>query len=331
MTLDAFLQAMIDDPRSASTTWQVLADWLEEQNDPRSKLVRLMYQPDYRRDLPAEERDERVRELLASGVGPVAPTLINSLGMKLVLIPAGTFMMGSPDGEGDRDEHPRHEVEITRPFFLGAFQVTQEEYERVVGSNPSFFNAGGVCADLVKNLDTRQFPVENVSRDEARAFCEALSEDGEEQAAGRTYRLPTEAEWEYACRGGAATSTPFHFGKSLSSTQANVDGRNPYGGSAKEQYLERPCPVGSYPANGFGLFDMHGNVWEWCLDWYGENYYTNSPKMDPQGPVHGDRGVLRGGAWTSYRIICRSACRYTHAPYVRNGSLGFRVCCLWDF
>src|SRR5437762_14318546 len=108
MTLEAFLQAMVADPLSAPTTWLVLADWLEEQGDPRAELVRLIYQPDYRRDLPGAERDQRVRELLASGVGPVAPTLVNSIGMKLVLIPSGTFLMGSPDGEGEPDEHPQH-------------------------------------------------------------------------------------------------------------------------------------------------------------------------------------------------------------------------------
>src|SRR5947209_5467446 len=109
-----------------------------------------MYQSDYRRVLPAERRDERVRQLLASGVGPVAPTLVNSIGMELVLIPAGTFLMGSPDGEGDEDERPQHEVEITRPFLLGACPVTQEEYERVMGINPSWFCASGRGKDHVK-------------------------------------------------------------------------------------------------------------------------------------------------------------------------------------
>src|SRR5437016_185251 len=122
---------MVDDPHGAPTTWLVLADWLEDQGDPRSELVRLLHQSDYRRDLPAEQRDERVRELLASGVGPVAPGFVNSIGMKLVLIPSGTFLMGSPDGEGQENEHPQHEVEISQPFFLSACSVTQEEYQQV--------------------------------------------------------------------------------------------------------------------------------------------------------------------------------------------------------
>src|SRR5436305_2066350 len=131
MTLEDFLQSMIEDPLAAPATWLVLADWLEEQGDPRAELVRLMYQPDYRRDWPAQECDERVRQLLASGVGPVAPMLANSIGMKLALIPAGSFWMGSPEGEGSTNERPQHKLDITRPFFLGDCQVTQGAYKHV--------------------------------------------------------------------------------------------------------------------------------------------------------------------------------------------------------
>src|SRR5207248_1306071 len=116
-TLDAFLASIMREP-DPSSTWLVLADWLEDQGDPRAELVRLLHQPDYCRDLPAADRDERVRQLLASGVEPVVPTLVNSIGMKLVLIPKGTFTMGSPDGDGEEDEHPQHDVEITQPFFM---------------------------------------------------------------------------------------------------------------------------------------------------------------------------------------------------------------------
>src|SRR5205085_2514400 len=132
MQLDDFLQAIVADPASAATTWAVLADWLDDRNDPRAEFVRLMYQPQYRRDLPPEQRDARVRELLASGMQPVVPTIENSIGMRFALIPAGTFWMGSPDDEGEPNEHPRHHVEITRPFFLGAFAVTQEQYRLVM-------------------------------------------------------------------------------------------------------------------------------------------------------------------------------------------------------
>src|SRR5262249_53242193 len=152
----------------------------------------------------------------------------------------------------------------------------------------------------------------------------------EEKAAGRLYRLPTEAQWEYACRGGAACFAPFHFGNSLCSTQANFDGDYPLGEAVKGPYLERLCPVGSYRANAFGVFDLHGNVWEWCLDWYEGNYYKNSPKKDPQGPESGDGHVLRGGSWSDFGFNCRSAFRNFDAAGVRYYNIGFRVYCVLD-
>jgi uncharacterized protein (TIGR02996 family) len=330
MDLDAFLQAIVADPHHAAATWLVLADWLEDRDDPRAELVRLMYQPDYHRDLPGADRDERVRQLLASGVGPVTPTLVNSIGTKLVLIPAGVFMMGSPEDEGEAEEHPQHEVEITRPFFLGAYPVTQEEYERVMGANPSCFCFYGDGMEVVKGLDTRQFPVEMVTWDEARAFCETLSNRPEEKAAGRRYHLPSEAQWEYACRGGAVSYTSFHLGKTLESTQSNFHGSYPHGGAPKGPFLGRPSPVGSYPANAFALYDMHGNVCEWCLDWYDKYYYRNSPRKDPQGPGSGRHRVLRGGAWNTLGIFCRSTARL-FAPGNGEAGIGFRVCCFLDF
>ena len=189
----------------------------------------------------------------------------------------------------------QHEVSITKPFYLGVYVVTQAEYEKVMGNNPSWFSAKGDGKDKVKDMDTGQFPVEKVSWDDAVAFCKKLSELPEEKKAGRVYRLPTEAEWEYACRAG--TKTAFHYGDSLSSKQANFNGNFPYGGADKGPYLGRTAKVGSYAANAFGLYDMHGNVWEWCQDWYDENYYKNSPKEDPPGPAQGLHRVVRGGGW----------------------------------
>ncbi|MBI1913462.1 MAG: SUMF1/EgtB/PvdO family nonheme iron enzyme [Planctomycetes bacterium] len=267
--------------------------------------------------------------LVPAATPPLAKEFTNSLRMKFVLIPAGTFLMGSPEDEQDRgeDEDPQHEVEITRPFYMGVYQVTQDEYHRLMGQNPSWFARSGSGADKVKKLNTRQHPVESVSWDDAVAFCRKLSEQPEEKKNGRVYRLPTEAEWEYACRGGANSSTPFAFGNSISSTQANFDGNYPYK-ATKGPYLERTTPVGSYQPNAFGLFDMHGNVWEWCADWFDENYYNQSPRQDPQGPQNGTLRVLRGGSWYFAGHSCRSACRGGDAPVSRNDYVGFRVVCV---
>jgi formylglycine-generating enzyme required for sulfatase activity len=140
--------------------------------------------------------------------------------------------------------------------------------------------------------------------------------------------LPTEAEWEYACRGGVRTYSVFHYGNSLSSKQANFNGKRPYG-AAKGPSPGRPTPVGSYGPNAFGLYDMHGNVWEWCSDWYGERYYAESPAEDPAGPKAGDSRVLRGGCWYWHGSDCRSAYRSPVSPDYRNYCVGFRVALAW--
>jgi formylglycine-generating enzyme required for sulfatase activity len=269
---------------------------------------------------------EALAEAVPAAPRPLSGRLVNTIGMELVLIPAGRFLMGSPPNEKDRrSDEQQHEVEITRPFYLGVYQVTQEEYERIMGRNPSYFSATGGGKDQVKGLDTRRFPVENVSWDDAVAFCRKLSELPAEKAAGRAYRLPTEAEWEYACRGGAPFQHPFHFGPSLSPEQANFDGNFPYGDAPKGPYLQRTTTVGSYPANAFGLHDMHGNVWEWCADWYDADYYQNSPGQDPLGPPLASGRVLRGGGWYDHGRICRSAYRLRYGPDNRNYFYGFRL------
>jgi formylglycine-generating enzyme required for sulfatase activity len=253
--------------------------------------------------------------------------LTNSLGMKFVLIPAGTFRMGSPANEQGRspDEGPVHDVSITRAFFLGVYPVTQEQFQRLMGTNPSHFCRAGRGRDSVKGEDTHLFPVEKVTWGSAVAFCRKLSELPEEAGRGRSYRLPTDAEWEYACRAGK-DGEPFHFGASLSAAQANFDGSQPYGRAASVgAYLKHPTAVGSYPPNDFGLFDMHGNVWEWCSDWYAEDYYGHSPAEDPQGPESGQQRVLRGGCWSSSAANCRSAYRGRSEPGNHVYRFGMRV------
>jgi len=261
-------------------------------------------------------------------------TLTNSIEMKLALIPAGKFQMGSPETEAERDEKEvPHEVSITRPFYLGVYAVTQREWQKAGKPNRSRFNAG--------NGGGPDHPVENIIFDEAVDFCKRLTALAAEKKAGRTYRLPTEAEWEYACRAG--TTTPFHYGESLSSKQANFNGNFPYGHAAKGTYLRRTAKVGSYEPNPWGLYDMHGNVAVWCSDWYDPDYYKKSPKVDPKGP---DKGVvptgyknrntpgegqfyrvIRGGSWVDEARACRSAYRFRAMPHEAYQLIGLRVVC----
>lgn len=245
--------------------------------------------------------------------------LLNSIGMTLVEIPAGQFDMGSADDEPDAsdDEKPRHRVSITRPFYLGAYEVTQAEYQQVMGDNPSWFSNSGFGKDRVAGMDTSRHPVHLVSWDDAVEFCRRLSELPAEKKARRSYRLPTEAEWEYACRAG--TTTRYAVGESLTSSAANARFGGPKG---------KTVAVGSYAPNRFGLYDMSGNVWEWCSDWYDPDYYKSSPSSDPAGPPEGHARVVRGGDWHDPVSFCRSANRDQARPARRDVGNGFRVVCI---
>ncbi|MGL4551919.1 MAG: SUMF1/EgtB/PvdO family nonheme iron enzyme [Gemmataceae bacterium] len=318
-TLLEALHAQPNDP----TCWLALADALEE--DGRAGPAELL-RARLARQLDPDDGDAQHRLLALAGGGVRAPVpgVVNSLGMALALVPPGRFWMGSPEGEPGRhpDEHPRHRVRLTRAFYLGVCPVTQEQFRAVTRHNPSHFRPGGEGGTLVAGLDTRRFPVERVSWFDAAGFCDDLSRLPAERSAGRVYRLPTEAEWEYACRAG--TDTVFHFGDALGSDRANIEGNLPEG-AASFTYLARPCDVGSYPANAFGLHDMHGNVWEWCADWFDDEYYAVSPPTDPPGPAHAARRSLRGGSWFYGAWICRSAYRYRYEPETRHHDFGLRV------
>jgi formylglycine-generating enzyme required for sulfatase activity len=255
---------------------------------------------------------------------PVEKEVTCSIGMKLRWIPAGTFHMGSPDSEAGRTpEELLHPVQITTAFYMGAYEVTQEEYRRVMGQNPSWFSPEGGGNTKVAGQDTGRLPVENVSWEEAVEFCRRLSELPAEREARRVYRLPTEAEWEYACRAG--TQTAFHYGPSLSSALANFDGRTPYGQAERGPYAQQTMPVGSHAPNAWGLYDMHGNVWEWCQDAYLVNFYQDSPVEDPHAGIQGEQRVVRGGSWYSTGAACRAAFRHKNAPDLRSNYIGFRV------
>jgi formylglycine-generating enzyme required for sulfatase activity len=253
--------------------------------------------------------------------------------LELVYIQEGEFGMGAPEGERDSsgEEKPRHPVRITRPFWLGKYAVTQEQYQQVTGGNPSYFCTTGGGKDKVPGMATNRFPVDQVSWDDAAAFCEELNRTHLTRVpealrrAGYRFGLPTEAQWEYACRAG--TKTPFHFGNELNGTQANCDGNHPYGTTVQGPYLQRTCRVGSYAANGFGLYDMHGNVWQWCADYYDPKYYHTSPGNDPfnskkDADAH---RVVRGGSFGINASACRAAYRGWGLPAERNCNSGFRV------
>ncbi len=259
------------------------------------------------------------------------PIVTNSIGMKLAHIPSGKFIMGSPRTEAERDDkEERHEVAITKPFYIGVYEIKQSEYIEVMRGLDGFKDRS------VFKGDSR--PVENVEWKKAKMFCQRLTSRAEEKAAGRSYRLPTEAQWEYACRAG--TSTTFHFGGSISSEQANFNGQYPLVGGKQSKYLRQTSAVGSYKPNSFGLYDMHGNVAEWCTDWYDPGYYFDSPEKDPLGPPFGivdtkftNNGnqnffvVVRGGCWVDDARACRSAYRFRAMPNTQYRLIGFRVIC----
>jgi len=217
------------------------------------------------------------------------------LKLEMVLIPAGRFMMGSPASEKGRDaDETQHEVTLTKPFYIGKYEVTQDQWQAIMGENPSSINKGA-------NL-----PLTNVSWEDCQEFIKKLN-----AKTNGGYRLPTEAEWEYACRSG--TSTAYSFGDSLTKSDANIDGL-----STKA--------VGSYKPNAFGLYDLHGNVWEWCEDWYEK--YPAGAVTDPKGPANGGNRVERGGSFPTDVFdgsVARSSNRLSYPPTSRNGFLGFRL------
>jgi formylglycine-generating enzyme required for sulfatase activity len=236
-------------------------------------------------------------------------TFTNSIGMKFVWIPPGNFIMGSPkeekERESDRTNETQHKVTLTKGFYMGVYTVTQEQWQEIMGNNPSFYKSE-------KNL-----PVECVSWDNCQEFIKKLRAKDK-----KPYRLPTEAEWEYCCR--ARTTTPFHFGQTISTDQANYNGNFSYGDGKIGEARRKTTPVGSFPANAFGLYDMHGNVYQWCQDWYDD--FSQKEVADPQGPEKGKGRVMRGSCFYAHPRECRSACRTWVDAEATFRSFGLRVC-----
>jgi len=244
------------------------------------------------------------QEVVASST-PV-PVELLGLGIELMPIPAGNFTMGSPVNEAGRnqDEGPARQVTITKNFWMAKYEVTQLQWQTMMGAEPSHFHGDG------------HRPVENVSWNDAMEFCEKLT--AQEQAAGRlpegyVYRLPTEAEWEYACRAG--TTTRFYTGDK----DSDLDEAGWYGANAEKT----THAVGQKKPNAWGLYDMHGDVWEWCMDWYAP--YAHAAIVDPAGPREGFFRVVRGGGWLRAAGASRSASRDHHIPGYRFSNVGFRV------
>ena len=312
-----------DNPKPGTDAWR--RD-LEVMRGSRSAAVVEEYIRKYEKVLAAELAVKEARELLTKLTEPV----FSEIGMEFVWIPAGTFMMGSPEGEAGRhDDERQHEVRISRGYWMGKYEVTQGEWEEVMKSNPSRFKECGP-----------RCPVENVSWEDAQEFVRKLN--GKESGRGYRYRLPSEAEWEYAARAGTSGATPEGELRILGERNApELDGQAWYGGNSgvtypggyrcsgweERQYdqAERcgPHPVGQKRANGWGLHEMLGNVWEWTADWYGG--YASGAVRDPKGPGRGSKRVYRGGGWSDGARYVRSAYRAYHPAQGRRSDVGFRL------
>jgi formylglycine-generating enzyme required for sulfatase activity len=246
-------------------------------------------------------------------------TLPGGFEMVFCYIPAGEFRMGSPEHENERMdcEGPAHRVVISQPFWMGKFQVSQNQWRYIAERLPK----AGIDLDASPSrFKGERLPVEQVSWNDCQEFLARLNAKGD----GNVHALPTEAEWEYACRAG--TTTPFSWGETITPEQVNFDGTYQYGDAAEGLKREKTIPVGSLNRpNPWGLHDMHGNVWEWCADWFHEGYYQNSPMNDPRGPEFGEERILRGGSWGGIPEYCRSATRGRDAPSARCFDTGLRV------
>ncbi len=308
---DALLAGIVADPLE-ETRWLVLADWLEEFDDPRrAELLRLhrrmlatCCEPDAHPERAAWQ--SRMTELLVAGVRPCVPqetlTLPGGVPMTFSFIPPGAFLMGSE--KLSNVEGPVHRVEVRRGFFMGISPVTQAQWFAVMGTDPSHFK-GAVR------------PVEQVSWNDCQEFCAKLS-----QLTVRQAELPTEAEWEYTCRGG--TTTAYHFGDLINTDLVNYSGMASHLRSREGQYREQTTDVGSFSANPWGLFDVHGNVLEWCADVFGMDTVSTPDYNQEQLDTY--PRVQRGGGWANSSRSCHAASRWGARPSFLYSTYGFRVC-----
>lgn len=309
--LDALLAGIVADPLE-ETRWLVLADWLDEFDDPRrAELLRLhrrmlatCCEPDAHSERAAWQG--RMTELLVAGVRPCVPqetlTLPGGVPMTFSFIPPGAFLMGSDAGE--LEEMPRHRAEVPQGFFMGIYPVTQAQWFAVMSTDPSRFKGA-------------ERPVEMVSWEDSQAFCVKLSVLVE-----RSVELPTEEEWEYACRAG--TTTEYHFGDQIDNTLANYDTTPSKLDAPASDYRKQTTDVGTFPANPWVLYDVHGNTAEWCSD---SVVFPNLGDTGEKPVVSEDRSyATRGGTWWGHSRYCRSASRVSESVSTRDDVIGFRVC-----
>jgi uncharacterized protein (TIGR02996 family) len=311
-TLEALLSGIVAEPLE-ETRWLVLADYLEENDDPRRaellrlhrKLLATSCEPDAHSERAVWQG--RVVELLGAGVYPCVPqhTLDLPGGVPLLgaFVPPGSFLIGGTEFDFEK---PVHRVTLTTGYFLGVNPVTQAQWKAVVGTKPSCFKGPNR-------------PVEQVSWDECQEFCTKLTAHAGGSA---TVRLPTEAVWECACRAG--TTTHYYFGDVPNADLANYDGSQTWKESRKGKNRKATTEGGSFPPNPWGLYDMHGNVLEWCADQY--RPYSADEQQDKSEESNNSDRVLRGGSWSNHPRSCRAASRYGYAPANRVNCVGFRVC-----
>ena len=289
--------------------WHIYCDYLEDQRHPRWGVTRLWIQQ--RTTTLSGEARSRLSELLRTGKRPLLPWRVSSIGIELVLVPRGTFWMG------ENGRNAQQEVTIENDLYLGIYQVTQGPWTEIMGSNPRFFSRNGERQYRtigISNEVLLRFPVENVSWDQVQEFLKRLNQ--REEQSGLLYRLPSEREWEYSCRSGLTSkedcSYDFYLSEptnNLSSDQANFNGNSRAGPASGSNYLRRPTVVGSYEPNALGIYDMHGNVYEWCED------------------ESGSARVIRGGSWLHHDWNCRTSHCYWSPPSNSYDFLGFRLAC----
>ncbi|MEG3978090.1 formylglycine-generating enzyme family protein [Microcoleus sp. herbarium8] len=300
--LDLIIGALRDESMSVQSAAYSL---LKDRKDLKIQLQFQDYLPTFEFDVITVDSHGRENSRTKSFASFFPEDLGNGIVLEMVYIPAGTFQMGSSESSS---EQPVHQVTV-QPFYLGKYPITQAQWETVMGNNPSNFKGA-------------KRPVEQVSWDAAVQFCQKLSEK-----TGKTYRLPSEAEWEYACR--ARTSTPFYFGDTITPDLVNYDGNNPYGSAPNGLFRRETTDVGSFPPNSFGLYDMHGNVWEWCSGEH-HRYSSNilidniSDEVSSETCIYNERAI-RGGSWSNAAFICHSAKSTYISPDIRNHCVGFRV------